>query len=154
MRSLMPVFVAAAFVLAAGTSPMLRSEDATNSKVDASKMESKGNEEPVKLAESAKGWEMYSWKEKDNWFFSLQKRTDRRKTNEEITEKKTKIEGLAALKEELKKLAKRQTVMWNIGAIVGPEKDSNKVSDPSEEMQKEIEKVCDAAGLKLVLDHC
>jgi hypothetical protein len=136
--------------LAVGGSAIRAEETAKSTPDQTGKEAGNAREKPL---ESMKGFELYSWVEGGERCFALLQGTNRRKTDAEITAKPTKLVGVAALKQALKKLAKGQSVMWNIGLIVGPDK-TGKNTDPSEETQKDIEKACKAEGLKLVLNHC
>lgn len=76
-----------------------------------------------------KGYELYSWKVKGKWHYSLLSGTNRVKSFDEITTNRTIRVGDAALKSELKNLPKGEEVFWTAGraasnneARVGPKR--------------------------------
>ena len=100
-----------------------------------------------------KGYELYSWREKGKWHYLLVPGTNREKSFEEITSNKNIKVGDAALKGELRKLAKGQEVFWmsdiGIGQPSGGKLSSMKL--PSRARIKEIIAYCNKLGIKLTL---
>lgn len=61
---------------------------------------------------SMKGYEMYSWQSEGVWHFSVLIGTNRMKTIAEITDAATRLNGVQALKDQLKQLAAGEYVTW------------------------------------------
>jgi hypothetical protein len=71
----------------------------------------------VRLPHSMKGYELYSWKIRGDWYFSLLVGTNRLKTRNEITSPKVRLQGVEALRRKLKQLAKGEEVSWSAGLV-------------------------------------
>jgi hypothetical protein len=73
------------------------------------------------VTSSMKGWELYSWKEGQNWHFSILRGTDRIKTYEEVTSRNPsttlliQVVGTDSVKLVLNKFPEHETITW-IGA--------------------------------------
>ena len=107
------------------------------------------------LPHGMKGYELYSWKMKGRWHYSLLTGTNRAKSYEEITSRSTERIGIDALKAELKKVPKGEEVYWRSAAHPGVEKPRAKGSPvlehPSRKRIKRIKAICDKLGIKLTL---
>jgi hypothetical protein len=104
---------------------------------------------------SMKGYELYSWKVKGTWRYSLLVGTNRSKTYEEIMLNKNIRIGDMALKAELKKLPKGQEIFWMSDAPPNIEKPKSgrwiDLKMPSRKRIKSIKSYCDKLGIKLNL---
>ncbi len=69
----------------------------------------------TQLPESMKGYELYSWRENDQWKFSLLAGTNRLKTLDEIKVAGTTLSGVDALISTLEKVPSGQYVTWISG---------------------------------------
>ena len=107
------------------------------------------------LQQGAKGYEMYSWRVKGRWHYSVLAGTNRSKNYEEITASETERIGTEALKDELKKIPKGEEVFWRSGAHPGVKKPLSKGSPilelPSRKRIKGIKAYCNKLGIKLKL---
>jgi hypothetical protein len=92
------------------------------------------------LAESMKGYELYSWQEGDHWAYSLLTGTNREKTLEEIKSSNTILSDVEALKSVLEKIPSGQYVTWA---------SRETLSFPPDDMIQQIEKTCQDQGLIL-----
>jgi hypothetical protein len=71
---------------------------------------------------SMKGWELYGWQAPNGtWRYSLLTGTNRLKTYEEVTGKRTALKGVEALEKALDGLATGQAVIWFLGRVKVPE---------------------------------
>ena len=104
---------------------------------------------------SMKGYELYSWKIKGHWYYSLLPGTNRLKTYQEITAPGTVRRDAAGLKAELQKLAKGEEVFWMsdspAGAHRAPTGQLLDVKHPSRKRIQGIKAMCDKLGIKLKL---
>ena len=104
---------------------------------------------------SEKGYELYSWKVKGRWHYSIHAGTNRAKSYEEITSSGAERIGIEAIKEELKKLPKGEEVFWRSAAHPGVEKPRSKGSPilelPSRNRIKHIRAYCNKLGIRLKL---
>jgi hypothetical protein len=102
-----------------------------------------------------KGYELYSWKVKGRWHYSLLEGTNRSKTYEEITLNKNLRIGDTALRSELKKIPKGHEVFWMSDAPPNIEKPKSgrwiDLKMPSRKRIKSIKAYCDKLGIKLSL---
>ncbi len=102
-----------------------------------------------------KGYELYSWKVKGRWHYSLHAGTNRAKSYEEITSGGAERIGIEAIKDELKKIPKGEEVFWRSAAHPGMEKPRAKGSPilelPSRKRIKYIRAYCNKLGIKLTL---
>ena len=107
------------------------------------------------LQEGAKGYEMYSWKVKGRWHYSILPGTNRAKNYEEITSRETERVGIEALKDELKRVQKGEEVFWRSAAHPGVKKPLAKGAPvlelPSRKRIKGIKAYCEKLGIKLKL---
>ncbi len=96
----------------------------------------------TQLAESMKGYELYSWQEGHQWQFSLLPGTNREKTLDEIQSSEAILTGVDPLLSTLKKLPAGQYITWSSrGAL----------SFPPDNIVKQVEQVCKDQGLVLNL---
>ena len=94
------------------------------------------------IPHAMKGYELYSWHSDGVWYFSLLTGTNRMKTIDEITDPAMRLEGVAALKAELKKLATGEFVTWSM--IQG----DPSLSLPPEEIVNDIRAYSEQLGLQ------
>lgn len=104
---------------------------------------------------SMKGYELYSWKVKGRWHYSIHAGTNRAKSYDEITSSGAERIGIEAIKVELKKIPKGEEVFWMSNAHPGVKKPMAKGSPvlelPSRKRIKYIRAFCNKLGLKLKL---
>lgn len=109
----------------------------------------------AQAAQAIKGYELYSWKVKGRWHYSLLAGTNRAKSYEEITSKENERIGIDTLKDELKKLPRGAEVYWMSAAHAGVAKPQAKGSPvlelPSRQRIKRVKADCEKLGVKLVL---
>ena len=101
-----------------------------------------GSAEPPKT--SMKGFELYSWQEDGQWYFSLLDGTNRTKTIDEIHAVDTRLTGMDGLKPALRGIAAGQWVTW-----WAPSWAEGTVSFPPAEMVEEVRSICKEQGLEL-----
>ena len=105
--------------------------------------------------QSMKGYELYSWKVKGRWHYSIHAGTNRAKSYEEITSSGAERIGIEAIKEELKKIPKGEEVFWRSAAHPGVKKPLAKGSPilelPSRKRIKYFRAYCNKLGIKLKL---
>lgn len=107
-----------------------------------------------------KGYELYSWEENDNWYYTLIEGTNRTKTFEEISAENNILEGngikvstesLSELKNIISKLPEDELVFWLgedwIKLAWGDKHDNIKL--PDEEIQNELLKFCNDVKVRL-----
>jgi hypothetical protein len=104
---------------------------------------------------SMKGYELYSWKIKGHWYYSLLPGTNRQKSYEEITASSIVRRDAAGLESELQQLPRGEEVFWMSDAPAGASKStagqSLNVKHPSRKRIKGIKAMCDKLGIKLRL---
>jgi hypothetical protein len=104
---------------------------------------------------STKGYELYSWKIKGHWYYSLLPGTDRLKTYGEITAPSVVRRDAEGLRSELRKLPKGEEVFWMSDSPSGASKSTTgevlNVKHPSRKRIKHIKAICDKLGIKLRL---
>lgn len=104
---------------------------------------------------SLKGYELYSWKIKNHWYYSLLPGTNRAKTYAEITAPGIVQRDTAGLKAQLKKLPKGEVVLWMADAPAGAARSATgqvlNVKHPSRTRIKSIKAICDKLGIRLKL---
>jgi hypothetical protein len=89
-----------------------------------------------------KGYELYSWKFRGEWYFSLLVGTNRLKSRKEVTSLKVRVKGVEALKLRLNRLSRGEEVSWSEGLIP-------RMVLPSDNIIKEVETYCNQQGLIL-----
>ena len=109
----------------------------------------------AQAAQATNRYELYSWKVKGRWHYAIIEGTERAKSYEEITAKDSQYTGLAALKDELKKLPRGAELFWMSAAHAGVDKPQTKDSPilelPSRQRIKRIKADCEKLGIKLAL---
>ena len=104
---------------------------------------------------SMKGYELYSWKIKGHWYYSLLPGTNRFKSYDEITAPSVVRRDAAGLRSKLKELAKGDEVFWMSDAPAGASKSETgqalNVKHPSRKRINGIKAICDKLGIKLRL---
>lgn len=74
--------------------------------------------ETLQVSHSVKGWELYSWQEGDNWYYSILTGTNRTKTYDEVTSYKPtdvhliSVTGIDSLKLALAKFPENENITW------------------------------------------
>jgi hypothetical protein len=105
--------------------------------------------------EQMKGYELYSWKIKNHWYYSLLPGTNRSKSYEEITADDVVCRDAAGLKAALQKLPRGEVVVWMSDAPAGAGKSASgqvlNVKHPSRTRIKNIKAICDKLGIRLTL---
>lgn len=103
---------------------------------------------------SMKRYELYSWKIKGHWYYSLLPGTNRMKTYVEITAPSIVRRDEAGLKAELQKLPRGEEVSWMSGAAGSNKSPAGQVLNvkhPSRTRIKGIMAMCAKLGIKLKL---
>ena len=101
-----------------------------------------GSSEPPKT--SMKGWELYSWQENGQWYFSLLEGTNRTKTIAEVQAGDTRLKGVDGLKPALQGVAAGQSVTW-----WAPSWAEGTVTFPPAETVDQVRIICEKQGLEL-----
>lgn len=103
----------------------------------------------------AKGYELYSWKIKSHWYYSLLPRARNPKTYEEITATASVRRDTSGLTSALSKLPRGEEVFWMgdapAGAIKSATEHGLSLKHPSRKRIKGIKAICDKLGIKLNL---
>jgi hypothetical protein len=94
----------------------------------------------TQLAESMKGYELYSWQDGDQWKFSLLVGTNREKTLDEIKSADTVLLGMDALTSTLEKVPSGQYITWS---------SRETLAFPPEDIIKQVEQISKDKGLLL-----
>ena len=94
----------------------------------------------TQLAESMKGYELYSWQDGNQWKFSLLVGTNREKTLDEVKSTDTVLLGMDALKSTLEKVSSGQYITWS---------SKEDLSFPPDEIIKQVEQIGRDKGLIL-----
>ncbi len=91
---------------------------------------------------SMKGYEIYSWQDGGQWYFSLLVGTNREKTPEEIRAPETALPGVEGLRPALDALPSGQFVTWlsKDGAVF-----------PPEDVIDQVRQICTERGLELAI---
>jgi|SRR5215208_3303738 len=92
------------------------------------------------LAESMKGYELYSWQANDQWQFSLLVGTNREKALDEIKSHDTIPLDVNALISTLEKVPSGQYITWS---------SKETLSFPPDNIIKQVEQICKDKGLIL-----
>ena len=95
---------------------------------------------PVPGAESMKGYELYSWKEDGQWYFSVLIGTNREKTLQEIQAPEARLKGLEELQPLLESIPAGRYLTWL---------SRQSLAFPPEETQKHVQEICQKQGLEL-----
>ena len=103
----------------------------------------------------AKGYELYSWKIKSHWYYSLLPRSNSSKTYKEITASPLVRRDTSGLTSALSKLPRGEEVFWMGDAPAGTIKSATEhgrsLKHPSRKRIKRIKAICDRLGIKLSL---
>jgi hypothetical protein len=91
-------------------------------------------------AGSMKGYELYSWQDDDQWYFSVLIGTNRNKTLDEIRSPGSTFKSLETLEAALKTIPAGQWVTWLSG---------DTLAFPSDEVVARVQQVCKDRGLQL-----
>src|SRR5947207_9582546 len=94
------------------------------------------------LPQSMKGYELYSWKSRGEWYFSLLIGTNRLKTFGEVSSPKTRVRGVKALKARLNQLAANEELTWSAGLV-------SRTVLPPEQIVDEVKRYCERRGIVL-----
>jgi hypothetical protein len=95
------------------------------------------------LPKSMKGYELYSWKIRGEWYFSLLVGTNRLKTRQEITSTKVRLKGVKALKKKLSQIPKGAQIFM-------PGASMRNMDLPPQEIMKVISSYCKERGIELL----
>lgn len=103
----------------------------------------------------ATGYELYSWKIKNHWYYSLLPRSNDSKTFEQITASASVRRDTSGLTSALSKLPKGEEVFWMgdapAGAIKSATEHGLSLKHPSRNRIKHIKGICNKLGIKLNL---
>lgn len=91
-------------------------------------------------AGSMKGYELYSWQDGDQWFFSLLVGTNRSKTLDEIRSPGSTFKEIKALQAALETIPAGQFVTWL---------SRDTLVFPFEDVMGQVEQICKDRGLQL-----
>jgi hypothetical protein len=94
------------------------------------------------LPHSMKGYELYSWKSRGEWYFSLLIGTNRLKTFSEVSSPKIRVRGVRALKARLNQLAASEELTWSAGLV-------SRTVLPPEQIVDEVKRYCERRGIVL-----
>lgn len=102
-----------------------------------------------------KGYELYSWKIKSHWYYSLLPRSTGSRSYDEITESSSVRRDTSGLEAELRKLRRGEDVFW-MGDAPGetakpPSRKALDLKHPSRQRIKRIRAICDKLGIRLKL---
>lgn len=104
---------------------------------------------------SQTGYELYSWKIKGHWYYSLLPRSSSSKTYEEITASASVRRDTSGLTSALSKLPGGEEVFWMgdapAGAIKSATEHGLSLKHPSRKRIKHVKAICDKLGIKLTL---
>src|SRR2546423_13671839 len=92
------------------------------------------------LPRSMKGYELYSWKSRGEWYFSLLIGTNRLKTFGEVSSPKTRVRGVRALKARLNQLAASEELAWSARLV-------SRTVLPPEQIVDEVKRYCERRGV-------
>jgi hypothetical protein len=102
-----------------------------------------------------KGYELYSWKIKGHWYYSLLPRGTRAKTFVEITGSELVRRGTSGLTSSLGRLPKGEEVFWMGDAPAGASRFADEqalsLKHPSRKRIKRIKAICEKLGIKMSL---
>ena len=106
-------------------------------------------------ASTSKGNQLYSWKVKGHWYYSLLPGSSSSRSYEEITAPKAVRRDTAGLKSALQKLPKGAEVLWMSDAPISARKSESgrllDVKHPSRARIKNIKAICAKLGISLKL---
>lgn len=104
---------------------------------------------------TSNGYELYSWKIKSHWYYSLLPRSNDSKTFEQITASASVRRDTSGLTSVLSKLPKGEEVFWMgdapAGAIKSATEHGLSLKHPSRKRIKHIKAICYKLGIQLKL---
>lgn len=95
---------------------------------------------PVPGAKTMKGYELYSWQEDGQWYFSVLIGTNREKTLEEIQAPDAKLKGIEELQPFLESIPIGEYITWW---------SREPLALPPEGILKQVQEICKRQGLEL-----
>lgn len=102
-----------------------------------------------------KGYQLFTWKQNGEWHYSLSPATNRERTYDEITAKKTVVVGTTAFEAELSRLPKGTEVFWHSDAPTGIKRPASgemiSFKQPSRKRIERVKSLCDKLGIKVTL---
>lgn len=102
-----------------------------------------------------KGYQLFTWKEKGRWHFSLLSGTNRERSYTEITTGPAVAVGMGEFEGALKRLPRGSEVLWQSDAPPGIKRPSSSemisFKHPSRKRIERIRSQCDKLGIKLTL---
>lgn len=96
------------------------------------------------LPRAMKGYELYSWQNDGEWYFSLLEGTNRIKTFEEITADSATAKGIDSIERKLGRLSRGEQVFWTLRGIPN-------LALPPEGTVDQIKGFCARSGIELVV---
>jgi hypothetical protein len=90
--------------------------------------------------ESMKGYELYSWEQDGEWYFSILVGTNRKKTLDEIRATDATLKGMDELQASLESIPSGQSVTWFAPAPL---------AFPPEDRIRQIQQICKKQGIGL-----
>jgi len=104
---------------------------------------------------SMKGWELYSWSDGSEWYYSILVGTNRLKTCEEVTTNEAIVTGIDSLKTALKKFPDGEFITWlGLGSLDACSDDNFvNLSLPPEDTIDEVKQYCDENNLTLYVAY-
>lgn len=113
------------------------------------------------LPSSVKGYELYSWAEGDDWYFTLITGTNRTKTLAEVASQsriiddngwvKITILGLQELEVILDRLPRSEQILLVDGARLDISQESSIITFPPEDMVEQVRQYSHQRGIKLMI---
>ena len=100
------------------------------------------------------GYELYSWKINNHWYYSLLPRSGSPRTYEEITAKSQAQRDTSGLTSVLEKLPRGEEVYWMGDAPIATKSVTAaglSLKHPSRKRIKHIKSICEKLGIKLTL---
>jgi hypothetical protein len=97
---------------------------------------------PSAGTDSMKGYELYSWQEDGQWYFSVLVGTNREKTLEEIQSPDARLKGIDGLQPVLKLLPAGAYLTWL---------SRESLAFPPQEMQDRVKEMCEEQGVELAI---
>ena len=111
------------------------------------------------LPSSVKGYELYSWPEGDDWYFTLITGTNRSKTSAEIGSQgeiidengwvKITVLGLQELEFVLERLPRSEQIFWLDGSRLEISQDSPIIALPPDDIVEQVHQYSSKKGLNL-----
>ena len=111
------------------------------------------------LPSSVKGYELYSWPEGDDWYFTLITGTNRTKTSAEIGSQgeiidengwvKITVLGLQELEFVLERLPRSEHILWLDGSRLEISQESSVITFPPEDIVEQVRQYSHQRGLNL-----